>query len=37
MILDKDSYHKNKDILRKIEAEMPHIILEFLPPRLEFN
>ncbi len=32
IILDNASYHKKKDILMKIEAEMPHIILEFLPP-----
>jgi transposase len=31
IILDNASYHKKQDILRKIEAEMPHIILEFLP------
>lgn len=31
IILDNASFHKKKDILRKIEAEMPHIILEFLP------
>ena len=32
IILDNASYHKKKDILMKISAEMPHIILEFLPP-----
>ena len=32
IILDNASYHKKKDILMKIAAEMPHIILEFLPP-----
>ena len=32
MILDNASFHKRKDILEKIEAEMPNIILEFLPP-----
>ncbi|HAA28508.1 MAG TPA: hypothetical protein DCE56_13540 [Cyanobacteria bacterium UBA8553] len=32
MILDNASFHKKKDILEKIEAEMPNIILEFLPP-----
>lgn len=32
IILDNASFHKKKDILMKIEAEMPHIILEFLPP-----
>ena len=32
IILDNASYHKKKDILSKIDAEMPHIILEFLPP-----
>lgn len=31
IILDNASFHKKKDILKKIEAEMPHIILEFLP------
>ena len=31
IILDNASFHKKKDILQKIEAEMPHIILEFLP------
>lgn len=32
IILDNASYHRRKDILEKIEAEMPNIILEFLPP-----
>lgn len=32
IILDNASFHKRKDILEKIEAEMPNIILEFLPP-----
>lgn len=32
IILDNASFHKRKDILNKIEAEMPNIILEFLPP-----
>jgi transposase len=32
IILDNASFHKSKDILEKIEAEMPNIILEFLPP-----
>ena len=31
IILDNASFHKKKDILIKIEAEMPNIILEFLP------
>jgi transposase len=31
IVLDNASFHKKKDILMKIEAEMPHIILEFLP------
>ena len=31
IILDNASFHKKKDILIKIEREMPHIILEFLP------
>ena len=32
IILDNASFHKSKDVLEKIEAEMPNIILEFLPP-----
>ncbi|MEH1779660.1 MAG: IS630 family transposase [Nostoc sp.] len=32
IILDNASFHKRKDILNKIESEMPNIILEFLPP-----
>ncbi|MDY7021782.1 MAG: IS630 family transposase [Cyanobacteriota bacterium] len=32
IILDNASFHKRKDILDKIEAEMPNLILEFLPP-----
>lgn len=32
IILDNASFHKRKDILARIEAEMPNIILEFLPP-----
>ncbi|QLE53341.1 IS630 family transposase (plasmid) [Nostoc sp. C057] len=32
IILDNASFHKRKDILDKIESEMPNIILEFLPP-----
>ena len=32
IILDNASFPKKKDILSKISAEMPHIILEFLPP-----
>jgi transposase len=32
IILDNASFHKRKDILEKIAAEMPNIILEFLPP-----
>lgn len=31
IILDNASFHKRKDILEKIESEMPNIILEFLP------
>ena len=31
IILDNASFHKKKDILSKISAEMPHIILEILP------
>ncbi|MBC1280065.1 IS630 family transposase [Nostoc sp. UCD121] len=32
IILDNASFHKRKDILARIEAEMLNIILEFLPP-----
>ena len=32
IILDNASFHKKKDILSKIQTEMPKIILEFLPP-----
>jgi transposase len=32
IVLDNASFHKRQDILKKIEAEMPNIILEFLPP-----
>jgi transposase len=32
IILDNASFHKRKDVLARIEAEMPNIILEFLPP-----
>lgn len=32
IILDNASYHKKKDILEKIEQEMPNIQLYFLPP-----
>ena len=32
IILDNASFYKRKDILAKIEAEMPNIRLEFLPP-----
>jgi len=32
IILDNASFHKRQDILEKIEAEMPNIILKFLPP-----
>ena len=32
IILDNASFHKSKDILEKIAAQMPNIILEFLPP-----
>jgi transposase len=32
IILDNASFHKRKDILAKIEAERPNLILEFLPP-----
>jgi len=31
IILDNASIHKRKDILKKIEQEMPNLILEFLP------
>lgn len=32
IILDNASFHKRKDILERIEAEIQNIILEFLPP-----
>jgi len=32
IVLDNASFHKRKDILAQIEAEMPNIKLEFLPP-----
>ena len=32
IILDNASFHKKQEILEIIEAEMPNIILEFLPP-----
>jgi transposase len=32
IILDNASFHKKQDILEKIEAEMPNIILDFFPP-----
>ena len=32
IVLDNASFHKRKDILVQIEAEMPNIRLEFLPP-----
>lgn len=32
IILDNASFHKRKDILSQIEAELPQIRLEFLPP-----
>jgi hypothetical protein len=32
ILLDKASFHKKKYALAKIEAEMPNIRLEFLPP-----
>jgi len=31
IILDNASFHKRKDVLAKIEAEMPNMRLEFLP------
>lgn len=31
IVLDNASLHKKKEIIEKIEAEMPNIILEFLP------
>ncbi len=31
IILDNASIHKRKDILEKIEQEMPNLVLEFLP------
>jgi len=32
IVLDNASFHKRQDILKKLETEMPNIILEFLPP-----
>lgn len=32
IVLDNASFHKKSDILEKIEAKMPNIKLEFLPP-----
>jgi transposase len=32
IILDNASFHKKRDVLARIEGEMPNIILEFLPP-----
>ena len=32
MILDNASFHKKEETLRKIAAEMPNLIIEFLPP-----
>ena len=31
MILDNASFHKKEETLRKIAAEMPNLIIEFLP------
>lgn len=31
IILDNSSIHKKKEILKQIEAEMPNLVLEFLP------
>ena len=31
VILDNASFHKKKEIIDKIEAELPNIILEYLP------
>ena len=31
VILDNSSFYKKEEILKKIEAEMPNIHLEFLP------
>ena len=31
VILDNASFHKKKEIIEKIESEMPNIILEYLP------
>ena len=31
IILDNASFHKKKEIIEKIEAELPNIILEYLP------
>jgi len=32
IILDNASFHKKKEIIEKIEKELPNIILEYLPP-----
>jgi transposase len=32
MILDNASFHKKGDVLERIAAEMPKLVLEFLPP-----
>jgi transposase len=32
MILDNASFHKKEETLQKIAAEMPNLIIEFLPP-----
>ncbi|BAQ66715.1 mobile element protein [Geminocystis sp. NIES-3709] len=32
LILDNASFHKKKEIIEKIEKELPNIILEYLPP-----
>jgi transposase len=32
IILDNASFHKSKDIISKMESELPNIRLEFLPP-----
>jgi len=31
VILDNASYHKHKDVIEKIEQELPSLSLEFLP------
>jgi transposase len=32
LVLDNASFHKKEEVLQKISAEMPNLIIEFLPP-----